>query len=330
MRLEKARTRDARESDATLRAMRVQRWRAGFLPVLAFASALAPSIAAADDAVADARAAYNEGLVAHQNGDDKSAARDFARADAILPSNEALEAAASSALQSGDAVLEMTLVNRASSRELDARATDTIERARRAFAPRVTTFVIDCGSATQCAASIDDAAWVDAHVPLMVLAGKHAIAISRDKNRQIVNVAAGGGEVVRIARTPIEVAPGNPPPSEDPSSTTRPIAYAAIGVTLVLGGISIASGIDAKSKRSDFEQGNCGTDAASTTVPSSNCNQLASSGGSAQARTNWLIAGTAVAAAGTLVFVIVAKPFGSRSNVAVTASLGSVSGALTF
>jgi hypothetical protein len=310
--------------------MRVQRWRAGIAVVSAFAISFSTSAARADDTANDARAAYNEGLAAHENGDEKTAARDFARADAILPSNEALEAAAASALRADDAILGMTLVERASSRDLDARATDTIERARRAFAPRVTTFVIDCGSATECTASIDDAAFVDAHVSLMALSGKHAIAILRDKNRQFVNVVGGGGQVVRIAEQPRDAAPHRSQARESSSSITLPIAYAAIGVTLALGGFSIASGIDAKSKRSDFENGNCGTDAASSTSPISNCNQLASSGQSAQLRTNLLVAGTAVAVVGTLAFIVVAKPFGSRSNVAVSASIGGVSGALTF
>jgi hypothetical protein len=307
--------------------MRVQRWRAGFLPVLAFASALAPSVAAADDVVAEARAAYNEGLVAHQNGDDKSAARDFARADAILPSNEALEAAAASALQADDAVLGMTLVTRAKSRMLDARANETIARARIAFESRVTTVDVDCAGAVECTAVVDGDALFDARAPFFVPAGKHVIVISLDKTSQMTKHANGvGGDTIRIERPhPLGV-----PEPDNTEYFTKPYAYAAIGVTLVLAGISIASGVDAESKRTSFENENCGVDAPAGTSPASNCNQLASSGHAAQVRTNWLFAGTAVAAVGTLVFIIVAKPFGSRSNVAVTASLGSVSGALTF
>lgn len=319
-------------SDATLRAMRVQRWRAGGTVVVALTIAFSSHVARADDAELDARAAYDEGLAAHESGDEKTAARDFAKADAILPSNEALEAATASALRADDAILGMTLVERSSSRQLDARATETIERARRAFAPRVSTIVIDCNGAKECTAAIDDAAAVDAHAALLALPGKHSLTISRYENRQIVNINAGGGEVVRIPpeemRVPLLFPQPEPPSSSSP--IVRPIAYAAIGVTLVLGAFSIASGVDAKSKRTDFENGNCGTDAAASTSPSSDCNQLASSGHSAQVRTNWLFAGTAVAVVGTLAFVIIAKPFGSRSNVAVSASLGGVSGALTF
>ncbi len=317
-------------SDATLRAMRVQRWRAGGTVVVALTIAFSANVARADDAAADARAAYDEGLAAHENGDEKTAARDFAKADAILPSNEALEAATASALRADDAILGMTLVERASSRQLDGRAADTIERARRAFAPRVSTVVIDCNGAEECAAAVDDAAPVDAHVAFLALPGKHSIAISRDKNRQFVNISVGGGEAIRIAQQSPQLAPENPTPQKESSSVARPIAYAALGVTLVLGGFSIASGVDAKSKRTDFENGNCGTDAAASTSPSASCNDLASSGHAAQVRTNWLFATTAIAAVGTLAFVIIAKPFGDRSNVAVSASLHGVSGALTF
>jgi hypothetical protein len=318
--------------DATLRAMRVQRWRAGLAVVSAslitFSAQLARADARADDAATDARAAYNEGLVAHQNGDEKSAARDFARADALVPSNEALEAAAASALLANDAILGMTLVERAQSRTLDARATDTIAHARSTFASRVTTVLVDCAGHTECTAVVDDASLFDAHAPFFVIAGQHAIVISLDKTSQITrDVACVGGDVLRIGEEAPRASHG---PAGTTGSGLRPYAYAAIGVTLVLGGIAIASGIDAKSKRSDFERGDCGNDSPTGTSPSSDCAQLASSGHSAQLRTNWIFAGTAVAAAATLAFVIIAKPFGSRSNVAVTASLGGVSGALTF
>jgi hypothetical protein len=174
---------------------------------------------------------------------------------------------------------------------------------------------------------VDDAALFDAHAPFFVIAGRHTVVVSLDKISQITrDVSGAGGDVLRIgADAPV----ASPEPATN-APALRPYAYAALGVTLVLGGIAIASGIDAKSKRSDFERDDCGNDSPAGTSPSSDCAQLASSGHTAQLRTNWLFAGTAVAAAATLAFVIIAKPFGSRSNVAVTASLGGVGGALTF
>jgi hypothetical protein len=311
--------------------MRVQRWRADTAVVLVCAFALiSPRIALADDAAAEARAAYNLGLVAHEAGDEKSAAREFARADALVPSPEALEAATASALRADDAILGMMLVERAHSRVLDAQATETIERARHAFALRVVTIAIDCNGATDCSLAIDGATSIDAHAPALALAGKHTIVVSRDKIGQTVNIASGGGEVISIAAPSAALAPTPVAEEKNDSSIARPVAFGAIGVTLLVGGFAIASGIDAKTKRSDFERGACGTDAAAGTSPSADCGQLADSGRAAQLRTNWLIAGTAVAAAATLAFVIIAKPFGSRSHVALSASASGVQGVLTF
>src|SRR5688572_26773486 len=77
---------------------------------------------------AEARAIYERGTRAFGTKDYALAAREFARADAVVPSNAALEAALEASLLAGDPVLGMQLAERASGRPTDDRARAVAEK----------------------------------------------------------------------------------------------------------------------------------------------------------------------------------------------------------
>lgn len=328
-----------RPSNATLRAMRVQ-GRRKLAGAFALACVFAAGTARASDAEIDARSAYDRGLVAHERGDELEAAQDFAEADRLQPSSAALEAAISSALRADDPVLVMQLVERARGRELDAAARSTVARGRAASANRVVRIVVDCGRAARCTISIDGGAAENADVPVFVVPAKHSLAIDRDGARQLVDTSAAGGETVRVTlgdappAEPAAALPRSDLPSthdENEGAWKKPVAFAAIGASVVLAGITVGSAVDSAAKRSDFNRDHCGTDAPPSTVPAADCSGLADAGKSAQTRTNVLLATTAVVGVATAVFVIVARPFASSSaSVTMAASTGGASVAVRF
>ncbi len=93
----------------------------------------APPGAAADRA--RAREAYDRGAAAHQRGDEATAARELALADAILPNPVTLQAALEAALAADDGALAITLCERAQRAPLDGPLAELVQRARARFAP---------------------------------------------------------------------------------------------------------------------------------------------------------------------------------------------------
>jgi hypothetical protein len=265
---------------------------------------------AENDAHVRARAAYEKGLAAHASGNASAAARAFAEADALVPSDEAIEAALDEAFAADDAVLAMTLVARAEARELDARAKKAKDKARASFASRVgrLDFTAMCGSAKRCSVRVDGGEELDARAPVFVGVGAHRVKVLHDATEENRKVEAGPGETVRMAIEPPEEASARPSSETrgatgDPGRPPRPgrvVVVVGAGLTLALAVASTVSTVDLFSKRSAFSDGACGVDANRQASPAADCANLGNGGASAQTRTAFLIAGTALVGVATL------------------------------
>src|SRR4030095_12680554 len=102
-----------------------------------------------------ARQAYDQGSSAFDAGDFATAAREFARADALAPHPTALRWALTASVRAGDPVLGMTLVDRAEGRTTDAALDKALKEARDAFATRVASLTVRCPAGLACEGRVD-------------------------------------------------------------------------------------------------------------------------------------------------------------------------------
>lgn len=278
----------------------------------------------------DARAAYDRGLAAHARGDEATAAREFAAADALVPSDAAIEAAIGSASAADDPVLAVQLCERAEGRALDPQAARAVAEARRRFSPRVAQARVDCAGARTCVASVDGGALAPPPARLIVPPGAHVFVVERDGARATTTLRLEPGGAVVIAPPALAAAPLERAPSSrrEEARAAPYVAIAGIGLTAVLGGLTIVSGLDARGTHDSFVRGACGVDAPLGTSAGPDCAELADRGRAAQARTNWLLAGTSVAALATLGYFVVARPFSSRVALSIGPTGASI--ALSF
>jgi hypothetical protein len=294
--------------------------------VAVVAGVVAPTSASAGENGANAlpdvdraRAAYDRGVRANAAGDHAGAARAFAEADALAPQPASLEAALESAMKADDALLGAELVDRADGRSPDAGLRLTLEAARRRFAKRTGKIKIECRGEARCLAAVDGAA-ADARKPIYVAAGPHAVVVQRGDERieRLVEVRADGVVVVSTvttAPTGTIVPPSGPtgpsaasepttpatPPkrsNEEAHGISRGWFFAGLGVTAVLGGVTVVSGLDAVSKHNRFKTGNCAAGGAGE-LPV-DCGEMSDAGKRAQTRTNVLLGATAVLAVTTV------------------------------
>ena len=122
---------------------------------------------------------------------------------------------------------------------------------------------------------------------------------------------------------PVTRPPAPPPPSQAPRRPVAPVwFYAAAGVTVVLTGVTVWSGLDTQSALSDYER-----DLPRLTQPQAD--QRVSDGHGRELRTNLLLAGSIVAGAGTAVLGLWFVDFrgGARTQVGMTPGQLVVSGA---
>jgi hypothetical protein len=266
---------------------------AAFLALLSSFAFAAPA-SAADD-VARAREAYDRGVRAHAAGDHRAASRAFAEADALAPTPASLEAALESSMRADDAALGAELVERAEGRPQDAGLVRTLETARRRFAGRAGKLRVECNNASPCVASVDGVAR-DAARPVYVLAGPHDVVVQRGDERFQVLVQVPADAVVPVTGPrPAAIVRDVPPEPEKPRAASGigpGWFWATAGLTLVAGGLSVWSGIDALRLHDDYTKAGCAP-GASGPKPS-DCAARADDGRAAQTRTNVLFAVTGV------------------------------------
>jgi hypothetical protein len=296
------------------------------------AAAGEPGPNGAEPGVDRARAAYDRGVRAHALGDHRAAALAFAEADALAPKAASLEAALESAMKADDAVLGAELVERADGRAPDAGLRTTLEAARRRFAGRTGKIRIECGGEARCLAAVDGTA-ADARRPIFVGAGPHAVVVQRGDVRverlveakadQIVVVTASGenANANANANTNANTNAGAGTTGREERGISRGWFYVGLGVTAVLGGVTVISGLDAIAKHDRFKTDGCASGGTGP-VPV-DCGDRGAEGTRAQTRTNVLLGATALLAVTTAAIGIFAVRWknGAEARLTFTPSL---------
>ena len=259
-----------------------------------------------------ARTAYDRGLEAHERGDYAQAAKLFAQADELAPNDTALLAAIDAAVLADDAVLTMTLLDRAKQRPGSPEVQHALEQATARFAPSTGRLLVRCAGPLRCQVSVDGR---DAQPdrPFWVLAGPRALIVTfgNQKVTKSVGVVAGRENVVDVAppapaplaRTPVSPAPlaaAPPPPPAPPkpaSTFESPWFWVGAGLTLTFTAASVWSALDLSQRHDAFVADGC--DKAAT----AGCAEAASDGKNAQLRTQLLLGATALAGATTIMLV---------------------------
>lgn len=149
---------------------------------------------------------------------------------------------------------------------------------------------------------------------------------NRNDSKQVQAEAGGKGELnfvapntaatQSMAKEPEEAPPPPPPPTTEKDEGTGKkglsptIVYVGAGLTAVLGGVTVWSGLDTLNN-----PGKDKVTAACQPVKKPDCDSLYAEGQSHQTRTNWLIAGTAVAGVATLALAVFAVDWsGGKSD----------------
>lgn len=291
--------------------------------VSALALTALPWSAWAQSAGDSPRQIYDRAAAEYDAKDYAKAASDFAHADELAPNEVTLMYALEAAIRAHDAPLGMQLVARVEQRSASAsRVRARADEARKSFAKEVGQITVTCPAPiTFCKATVDTQL-VTIATPTFVTIGAHAVHIEAD--------GAPSDQTVQVeAEKTTEVAPPAPAAAPPPAPAPPPVApvpvvepppprpapkhdarlsptwfWIAGGVTVLLAGGAILSGLDTNAKYDDY--------AASRT------NHDRNTGRSAQLRTNILWGATALGGIGTGVLGIFFV--GWHSGPAVTAS----------
>ena len=260
--------------------------------------------AAQEDQRGDAAQSFDEGVRAYERAAYEQAARAFMRADELAPADVALGNALQAGRRAGSWLLVVEAAERAISRE--ATSPDLATKGRRALAEasaHLAKLELDCEPAP-CSLRMDAApAKRDA---LFVLPGTHVLEASgagSAASEQRVSFAAGAAYRVLLHLTrpgdapkqssvtseKTRAAPGEGNGKPDVRRDARPLHpaffYAAAGVTVALVGVTTWSGLDALSAKNDLPDRPTKAEVASVQ--------------SKVRRTDFLVAGSALAAAAT-------------------------------
>lgn len=260
---------------------------------------------------ARARDAYDRATRAYDKGDYNTAAREYAEADLIAPTNASLEAALEAAIRADDPAQGQELVLRAATRTLDKSTTATVATARARFEGRAARILTECGAATTCVLSVDGVAKDPTRV-LFVKHGPHTLVLQRDNERieRLVDVRQSSMVFPPRSSDALAAQPaqGAAPPTTPPSvPSTAPDSrknqglspvwfYGGAGLTAALAGLTIASALDTVSHHDKFRTAGC---VSGQGAVSPSCDGLALDGKSAELRTNVGVGVTAALAVTT-------------------------------
>lgn len=248
------------------------------------------------EARAAARTAYDRGVEAHRRGDHATAAAELARADELEPNPVALEAALRAVIFADDPVLGTALVARAEARArasggLSPSLAAVLAEAKPRFLGRTAHLEVRCDA---CAARLDGAP-IATRADLVVRAGPHRLSFAHPdgtSETRDLELAADHREVVE----PRALALVGAETTAAPSPALAPGWAIASGVlTALLGGATLASGLDTSARHDDFVARGC------TTLGGAGCDDDARAGQDAERRTGVLLGVTAVSAAATFV-----------------------------
>lgn len=278
------------------------------------AALLITAPAFADDATNRVRAkeAYDRGLDAHKHGEMARAAKEFAAADAYVPSAFALQAALDAAIDADDVSLGAELLERAKREPAPPGLASSITAASIKFGGRAGKLYIKCPRSSFCTAKIDDnPAAVDRIVWAGV--GPRTVSVQVDsgsaqtKSVEVtvddtieVTAARGAPLGVKSNSAVIPAAEAAAPSRRESEGLSPIVFYAAAGVTVIAAGVTTYLMVHTASKHGDF------TDAGCDKTASDGCSSLADSGKSAQSAAN---AGLVVTVAAALVTTVLGVAF---------------------
>ena len=244
---------------------------------------------------AEARAAYDAGAVAYESRSFARAAALFAHADELAPNPLVLKLGLAAATQADDPLLGMTLVLRAESRAVDGSVADVARLARARFASRVGVVRVVCETRGSCAASVGGRRVAEGQLVAVPLGDVEAV-FEVGELRPHVHAMAVARSVVDLGPPPaavsappaappaddhvVHVLPGPPPAGEPPAQhggLPSAVFWGGVVVTGLLGGATLASGVDTLVKHDNFT---------STSSPSAD---ERARGVSAEMRTNVLL-----------------------------------------
>lgn len=304
------------------------------LPVQALAADVAPAPAAAASAARRLAAdQFDKGSAALDAGKPAEAAAHYLAADAVLPNDEALEAALEAALKADAPALALEGADRAAARA-GARATvmTLAAQARALYTSKVGRLTLHCEA--PCSATLDAGARA-LDSPLYVAPGRHVVSWQLRDGSVVtseVDVSPGTPSAVRppartaaapppptpastgIPPAPTAAparAPAPPPVADLPQRSRRPLPpwafWSGVGLTAVASGLTIASGLDTTGQHGAFVDRGC-----LVNLSGAGCASAAEAGRAAETRTNVALGVSIGAALVTTVLAVVFVDFGSE------------------
>jgi len=266
-----------------------------------------------------AKEAYDRGTQAHERGDFRRAAEEFARADALAPSSVALQAALDAAVDADDPVLGGELLERSKRAPATGGLAASVDAATRKLGGRAGRVHVTCPTGARCVSTVDGQA-LDGAKGGWLKVGPHKLVVQIDGTADTRTVEVRAGETtevmpVRMTDKPGAVVPPVPapapssasssssspssPPSAEPArhKPLPPVAvWIGIGATVVLAGGATVFALKTKGSHSDFVDAGC--DRVGTT---STCAGLKDDGEGTQSIANIAFAATAVAGIATVI-----------------------------
>jgi hypothetical protein len=262
-----------------------------------------------------AKEAYDRGLLAHEHGDMHRAAEEFARADALAPSTEALQAALDAAVQADDVALGAELLERARREPPPPSLASSITAAHLKFSSRAGRIRVVCPGAARCSAKLDDRP-VDVDRVVWTVAGQRSVTVILDGSAHTRVVDVSNDQVTEISpakgTAPLTVTPRAPSaePEENAPTTRhghdhdsdgrlpRIVFYSGVGLTSVFALTALYFGLDAAHQHRTFRNTGC------SVADNAGCEDVRTRGQDDQTATNVALVLTGLSAAATAVIGI--------------------------
>lgn len=310
-----------RETDGSV--PRMSQSPASAIPPLRLAALAAITCMTAGTARADepnrqrAREAYEKGTAEFDAGEFAGAARSYLEADALAPSDTALEASYA-ALSSAGSISSVTAMfcGRIEERKNPPREIVKYRTLCDARDAAFGSFILECDAS--CTARFEDRTFGPG-TPIAARPGAIQLDVDHAGRRSAMTmkVRAHARETLRLT-----AITSSPTAKDPPTSGVSPAWLGiAIGATAALGVATVVSGADTLAKHDEFEETRCGAPSASRPgATQAECNAAKDDGEAASLRTNVLLGVTAASAVATALFGLTAVDFGDDTNLSFVAT----------
>lgn len=313
--------------------MNILRRKSALVALVIAASCFGP-VARAQELRAAASAAFREGEAAERAGKFREAATHYREADSLVPNDTVLAAALEMAEKADAPTLALQLAERAKTRKLP-RLQTIVARIQKNMVARSSRLKVECER--PCTVELDgapfgvgDEQWIEPGPHELTyrkgeMRTPEARALTIEPGKQLVLTMIEPPAPAPEPTPPAPAASIPPPPATPPVPTSSPpppppkrnvlpdtvesrpplppwVFFVATGVTAATGAVTLASAIDVKTKHDEFVDAGC-----LGALPPASCDGSATSGSSAQSRTNVLLgitAGAFVATAALGLFLV--------------------------